>query len=154
MPPSITEPALAFKRPDGTNKWWTEEEEKILVNRLLRDDPTKGDLNNRTAVTLRGIWQTLSNFDLWPIFIVRILLWPPVTKLITQVGIFAWIPFQPTSNYLSLILRGMGYTVFQSNLLAIPGYALFAINVRQIQHGPYSHLTPSRSLYLARYRPD
>ncbi|KAJ4168984.1 hypothetical protein NW754_010916 [Fusarium falciforme] len=114
MPPSITEPALAFKRPDGTNKWWTEEEEKILVNRLLRDDPTKGDLNNRTAVTLRGIWQTLSNFDLWPIFIV---------------GIFAWIPFQPTSNYLSLILRGMGYTVFQSNLLAIPGYALFAINV-------------------------
>ncbi|KAI8665130.1 hypothetical protein NCS56_00948000 [Fusarium sp. Ph1] len=114
MPPSITEPALAFKRPDGTNKWWTEEEEKILVNRLLRDDPTKGDLNNRTAVTPRGIWQTLSNFDLWPIFIV---------------GIFAWIPFQPTSNYLSLILRGMGYTVFQSNLLAIPGYALFAINV-------------------------
>ncbi|KAF4449973.1 allantoate permease [Fusarium albosuccineum] len=114
MPPSITEPALAFKRPDGTNKWWTEEEEKILVNRLLRDDPTKGDLNNRTAVTPKGIWQTLSNFDLWPIFIV---------------GIFAWIPFQPTANYLSLILREMGYSVFQANLLAIPGYALFAINV-------------------------
>lgn len=72
MPPSITEPAVAFKRADGTNKWWTEEEEKILVNRLLRDDPTKGDLNNRTAVTPKGIWRTLSNFDLWPIFIVGI----------------------------------------------------------------------------------
>lgn len=71
MPPSITEPAAAFKRADGTNKWWTEEEEKILVNRLLRDDPTKGDLNNRTAVTPKGIWKTLSEFDLWPIFIVR-----------------------------------------------------------------------------------
>lgn len=70
MPPSITEPAVAFKRKDGTNKWWTEEEEKILVNRLLRDDPTKGDLNNRTAVTPKGIWKTLSDFDLWPIFIV------------------------------------------------------------------------------------
>lgn len=70
MPPSITEPAVAFKRKDGTNKWWTEEEEKILVNRLLRDDPTKGDLNNRTAVTPKGIWNTLTDFDLWPIFIV------------------------------------------------------------------------------------
>lgn len=71
MPPSITEPAAAFRRPDGTNRWWTEDEEKILVNRLLRDDPTKGDLNNRTAVTLRGLWGALSDFDLWPIFIVR-----------------------------------------------------------------------------------
>ena len=71
MPPSITEPAAAFKHKDGTNKWWTEEEEKILVNRLLRDDPTKGDLNNRTAVTPRGLWEALSDFDLWPIFIVR-----------------------------------------------------------------------------------
>lgn len=70
MAPSITEPAVAFKRPDGTNKWWTDEEEKILVNRLLRDDPTKGDLNNRTAVTLRGLWEALTHRDLWPIFFV------------------------------------------------------------------------------------
>jgi hypothetical protein len=70
MPPSITEPALAFKRKDGSNKWWTEDEERILVNRLLRDDPSKGDLNNRTAVTLKGIWGTLADRDLWPIFIV------------------------------------------------------------------------------------
>lgn len=140
MPPSITEPAVAFKRPDGTNKWWTEEEEKILVNRLLRDDPTKGDLNNRTAVTPLGIWKTLSEFDLWPIFIVSLLapnalFLPPLVLIIntfllpTQIGIFAWIPFQPTANYLSLILREMGYSVFHSNLLAIPGFILFAINV-------------------------
>ncbi|OAQ61526.2 hypothetical protein VFPPC_16522 [Pochonia chlamydosporia 170] len=113
MAPSITEPASAFKRADGTNKWWTEEEEKILVNRLLRDDPTKGDMNNRTAVSARGMWEALTTYDLWPIFIL---------------GIFVWIPFQPTANYLSLTLRNLGYTVFESNLLAIPGYALFAIN--------------------------
>lgn len=70
MAPSITEPAFAFKRPDGTNKWWTEEEEKILVNRLLRDDPTKGDMNNRTAVSARGMWEALTTYDLWPLFIV------------------------------------------------------------------------------------
>ncbi|KAL0942649.1 yil166c-like protein [Colletotrichum truncatum] len=114
MPPSVCEPARAFRRPDGSNKWWTEQEEKILVNRILRDDPTKGDMNNRTAVTLKGLWAALTNIDLWPIFLV---------------GIFAWIPFQPTANYLSLILREMGYSVFQSNMLAIPSYALFAINV-------------------------
>lgn len=70
MAPSITEPAFAFKRPDGTNKWWTEEEEKILVNRLLRDDPTKGDMNNRTALSARGMWEALTTYDLWPLFIV------------------------------------------------------------------------------------
>lgn len=130
MPPSITEPAAAFKRKDGSNRWWTEEEEKILVNRLLRDDPSKGDLNNRTAVTLKGIWNTLADFDLWPIFIVSHVNFDhmPVANSM-QIGLFAWIPFQPTTNYLSLILRGMGYNVFDSNLLAIPGFAIFAINV-------------------------
>jgi hypothetical protein len=61
---------MLFRRPDGSNKWWTEEEEKILVNRVLRDDPTKGDMNNRQAVTLKGIWLAASNYDLWPIYLV------------------------------------------------------------------------------------
>lgn len=133
MPPSVCEPARAFRRPDGSNKWWTAEEEKTLVNRILRDDPTKGDMNNRTAVTLKGLWQIITNYDLWPIFIV---------------GIFAWIPFQPTANYLSLMLRDMGYSVFESNMLAIPGYALFAINVRHqinlIGWTVFKFLTPSK----------
>ncbi|KAI8182359.1 putative transporter [Colletotrichum sp. SAR 10_75] len=117
MPPSVCEPARAFRRPDGSNKWWTEHEEEVLVNRILRDDPTKGDMNNRTAVTLHGLWTALTTVDLWPIFLV---------------GLFAWIPFQPTANYLSLILRDMGYSVFESNMLAIPSYALFAINASVI----------------------
>lgn len=70
MPASVTEPALAFKRADGSNKWWTEEEEKILVNRILRDDPTKGDMNNRQAVDLKGIWSAIINIDLWPVYFV------------------------------------------------------------------------------------
>ncbi|KAM0712036.1 hypothetical protein Q7P37_011130 [Cladosporium fusiforme] len=114
MAPSICEPALAFKRKDGTNKWWTPEEELILVNRLLRDDPTKGDLNNRTAVSFKEIIQTIITPDLLPIYIV---------------GLFAWIPFQPTANYLSLTLRNLGYSVFEANVLTIPSYALFAINL-------------------------
>ncbi|KAL5341381.1 major facilitator superfamily domain-containing protein [Aspergillus crustosus] len=114
MSTSIIQPALLFRRKDGSNKWWTEEEEKVLVNRLLRDDPTKGDMNNRQPVGVKEVWAAITNVDAWLIYIL---------------GITAWIPFQPVANYLSLILRGMDYTVLESNLLAIPGYVLFALNV-------------------------
>jgi hypothetical protein len=46
-----------------------------------------------------------------------------------QLGIMAFIPFQPAANYLSLTLRTLGYTVFEANMLAIPGYFLFFVNV-------------------------
>jgi hypothetical protein len=71
MPASVTQGAYLFRRKDGSNKWWTEEEEKILVNRILRDDPTKGDMNNRQAVDVKGFWAALTNFELWPIYLVR-----------------------------------------------------------------------------------
>jgi sugar phosphate permease len=132
MPASITEPALAFKRKDGSNKWWTDEEEKILVNRVLRDDPTKGDMNNRQAVGLKGIASAFTNVDLWPVYLL---------------GITAFIPFQPTANYLSLILRNMGYSVFEANMLAIPGYILFAINI--LFFGWLSEKLNERSLIAA-----
>jgi hypothetical protein len=70
MSPSITQPASAFKRSDATNKWWTKKEELILVNRLLGDDPTKGDLNNHTAVSLKETLRTIIAPDLLPIYIV------------------------------------------------------------------------------------
>lgn len=49
-----------------------------------------------------------------------------------QLGITAWIPFQPVTNYLSLTLRDLGYTVFEANMLAIPGYVLFTINASNL----------------------
>lgn len=128
MPASVTQPALLFRRKDGSNKWWTEEEEKILVNRILRDDPTKGDMNNRQAVGLRGILKALGNVDLWPVYFL---------------GITGYIAFQPVANYLSLTLRNLGFSVVDSNLLAIPGYAIFTVNV--------SHLTRCYPRKLNRY---
>lgn len=94
--------------------YFTEYEEKILINKILRDDPAKGDMNNRQPVSLKEIVYTLCEFDLWPLFIQ---------------GIMAFIPFQPVTSYLSLILKSMGYSTFLSNVLAIPGQFLFLINL-------------------------
>lgn len=44
MPAGPTQTAGILRGKAG---WFTEREELILVNRLLRDDPSKGDMNNR-----------------------------------------------------------------------------------------------------------
>lgn len=36
-------------------------EEYILVNRLLRDDPSSGDMNNRQAVRPKLLWMLLKD---------------------------------------------------------------------------------------------
>ena len=74
MPASITEThkILRGKIPwlHGKTGWFTPHEEAILVNRLLRDDPSKGDMNNRQHVNLSGIWKAIKDIDLWPVYIV------------------------------------------------------------------------------------
>lgn len=35
-----------------------------MVNRLLRDDPSKGDMNNRQAVTLALLWKVLQEWEM------------------------------------------------------------------------------------------
>ena len=44
MPAGPCQTSNWFRGKDG---WFTEHEEYILVNRLLRDDPSKGDMHNR-----------------------------------------------------------------------------------------------------------
>lgn len=44
LPPSPTQTASKLRGKDG---WFSEHEEKIMVNRVLRDDPSKGDMHNR-----------------------------------------------------------------------------------------------------------
>lgn len=77
MPASVTETHRIFRGKAtwlyGSSGWFTEREEKVLVNRILRDDPSKGDMNNRQAVNLMGIWRAISDYDLWPIYLVNIL---------------------------------------------------------------------------------
>ncbi|KAI1192971.1 major facilitator superfamily domain-containing protein [Nemania serpens] len=101
MPPSILQTKTWF-RPNG---WFTEREEAIAVNRILRDDPSKGDMHNRQAITLPRLWGAAKNYDLWPIYALSFL---------------SSIPQSPPSNYLTIILRNLGFSTFVTNLLTVP----------------------------------
>ncbi|KAI0202110.1 MFS general substrate transporter [Astrocystis sublimbata] len=107
MPASAVQTKTWF-RPNG---WFTDREVAIVVNRVLRDDPSKGDMNNRQAITPSILWTCLKDYDLWPLYLI---------------GFLAYIPQAPPSKYITLILKGTGFDTFTTNLLTIP-YNVFHI---------------------------
>ncbi|PCH34067.1 MFS general substrate transporter [Wolfiporia cocos MD-104 SS10] len=123
MPPGPTQTEAWF-RPRG---WFTEREEVIMVNRVLRDDPSKSDMHNRQGLTLKKIWQVLMDWRLWPIYIL---------------GFVHIIPVTPPQTYLTLSLRKLGFTTTQSNLLSIPSAVLGVINLLLVSY--FGELIDSR----------
>jgi hypothetical protein len=101
MPASAVQTKTWF-RPKG---WFTDREVAIVVNRVLRDDPSKGDMNNRQAITPKILWSCLTDYDLWPIYLL---------------GLVVYIPFAPQTKYLTLVLKQTGFDTFTTNLLTIP----------------------------------
>jgi len=77
MPASAVQTKTWF-RPKG---WFTDREVKIVVNRVLRDDPSKGDMHNRQAITIRRLWQSLTDYDLWPVSLRVVTQLPPSLTL-------------------------------------------------------------------------
>jgi hypothetical protein len=63
MPASAVQTKKWF-RPKG---WFTPREISIVVNRVLRDDPSKGDMHNRQPVTPRRLWIALKDYDMYPV---------------------------------------------------------------------------------------
>lgn len=108
MVPSATQTKNKF-HPKG---WFNDREIKIVVNRVLRDDPSKGDMHNRQGLTPRLIFKSLLDYDLWPIYLI---------------GLFAYIPTQTVSTYQTLNLKQMGLSTFNVNLLTIPGNVIHII---------------------------
>ncbi|KAJ4424230.1 hypothetical protein N0V82_001096 [Gnomoniopsis sp. IMI 355080] len=111
LPPSPTQTASWFR---GKNGWFSEHEEKIMVNRILRDDPSKGGMHNRQGLTLGLLWEALCDYDLWPIYLL---------------GLTWLIPSTPITAYLTLNLKALGFSTFETNLLTIPAYVLFLIQL-------------------------
>lgn len=111
LPPSPTQTASKFR---GKNGWFNEHEEKIMVNRILRDDPSKGDMHNRQGLSLTMFKECILDYHMWPIYLLG----------------FSWLlPAIPMTQYLTLTLRSAGYDAFQTNLLSIPAYVIFILGL-------------------------
>lgn len=144
MPASAVQTKTWF-RPNG---WFTDREVAIVVNRVLRDDPSKGeipcvqlnstqlivslltsemigDMHNRQALTPRRLWQTLKDYDLWPLYLL---------------GLVVFIPQSPPTKYLTLIVKSLGFSTFNTNLLTIPSVSQSSLKSHYcLDHGLTSH---------------
>lgn len=94
--------------------WFSEREEVIMVTRILRDDPGKATMHNRQGLSFVRLWEALTDFDLWPIYLV---------------GLTWQVPMTPETTYITLTCKALGFNTFQTNLLTIPAYALFIIQL-------------------------
>lgn len=89
--------------------WFSEEEEKIIVNRAIRDDPSKGSMHNRQGIDWIGFKKSLGDYDMWPLY---------------GLGLIFLIPSYPVANYLTLELKSFGFSTEATNALSIPAPAL------------------------------
>ncbi|KIV88032.1 hypothetical protein PV10_09206 [Exophiala mesophila] len=62
MPSSPTHTASWFR---GQKGWFTPREEVIMITRVIREDPSKGDMHNRQPITPMLLWKCLKDYDLW-----------------------------------------------------------------------------------------
>ncbi|CAI6035578.1 unnamed protein product [Clonostachys chloroleuca] len=97
--------------PTRTKSWWnpkgyfTEKEQKIIVNSVIRDDPQKGGMYNRQGLSVRQIWECAKDYDMWPLY---------------ALGLLFGLPKYPVDQYLTLSFRSLGFNVIHTNLLSIP----------------------------------
>jgi len=127
MPASVVS-TKAWYRKKG---WYTDREEKILVNKVLREDPTKGDMNNRQPVGLRELIVAFFDIDMLPVYIVRL---------------FGDINSSPVTTYLSLTLRQLGFSTFKTNMLSIPLNVIGIVSMLVITY--LSEIVNMRSLLI------
>lgn len=94
--------------------WFTAREEVIMVTRILRDDPQKGSMHNRQGLSFGLFWDALKDYDMWPIYLL---------------GLSWTIPFTPPQAYITLTCKALGFDTFETNLLTIPAYTLFILQL-------------------------
>ena len=68
----------------------------------------------RQAVNLRLLWQALKDYDMWPIYLL---------------GLTWTAPNQCATAYLTLVLKSLKFNTFETNLLTVPAYVLFILQL-------------------------
>ncbi|CEJ59615.1 Putative Major facilitator superfamily transporter [Penicillium brasilianum] len=105
LPASPTETRSVICR----NPWYTEREEAIMVNRILRDDPAKGLTALKEPVRWSNIKEAWMDRSMWGLYFI---------------GLVAYIPATPVQGYLTLTLKRIGFTTFNANMLTVPSAVL------------------------------
>ena len=85
--------------------YYTEREEVIMVNRILRDEPGQGLAALKEPATFKDIWEAWKDPSMWGLYFI---------------GLIAYIPASPVQGYLTLTLKRLGFSTFNSNMLTIP----------------------------------
>lgn len=67
LPASPYDTASWFR---GKHGWFNEREEKIIANRIIRDDPSKGDMHNREGLSWSMLKDCLKDYHMWPLYLL------------------------------------------------------------------------------------
>jgi hypothetical protein len=80
-----------------------------VTQRILRDDPAKGLTALKEPAKFRDVLHAWSDSSMWGLYFI---------------GLIAYIPASPVQGYLSLTLKRIGFSTFDSNMLSIPSAVL------------------------------
>ncbi|KFX93064.1 hypothetical protein O988_07003 [Pseudogymnoascus sp. VKM F-3808] len=113
LPSSPTSTAgVIWRKP-----WYTEREEIIM--RILRDDPAKGLTALKEPATFADIKSAWSDKSMWGLYFV---------------GLVAYIPATPVQAYLTLTLKRLNFSTFNSNMLTIPSAAIQIVTMLTLSY--------------------
>ncbi|KAL9109850.1 MAG: hypothetical protein Q9227_005553 [Pyrenula ochraceoflavens] len=83
-----------------------------MINRIIREDPSKSDMHNRQAITPRLLWESMKDYDLYPLYIL---------------GLCFQTPMVTPKMYFTLSLKRFGFGTFKTNLLVVPSQVMHII---------------------------
>ncbi|KAF8753322.1 Major Facilitator Superfamily [Rhizoctonia solani] len=111
--------------------WFTERQEVIAINRILRNDPAKGLVQIHEPLKWNDFKNAWADPSLWGLYFI---------------GLIAYIPQGPVTGYLNLSLKNLGFSTIESNLLGIPAAALQIITMLALSRS--SDYFGDRSLHV------
>ncbi|POY75222.1 hypothetical protein BMF94_1854 [Rhodotorula taiwanensis] len=98
-------------RPKGI---FSEREVKIIVNKVVRDDPSKATMHNRQALSPSLLLKSFKDFDLWPMYLL---------------GLTYGIPGVPLQFYFQISMKQLGFSTVMANLLSVPNTVWSIMNL-------------------------